>query len=170
MTSRTQSCRAENRERIRLRSARTEDDLPALGSKAGGNALACLVEHGPSATPLEMKRTSVLRRSRQERHHRCKRLGQQRGGRRVVEVNSRLGHRAFQGAGATILPCEAPLHTPRSSNGNRRSEVTRTAFFLRLAPPARSRCGRSGFPEGTFVRRHSPRASSDSRGHIPIRA
>ena len=137
---------AENRRVVGLGPAAGKDDLLARDAQAGGDAIARVVEPRARAPAFGVDRTRVVRVGACL-FHGIRDLAAQRRRRGVIEINSHHRRVLTGPSKAPILPsCCAKLqrtNAPRSSNGKRRFEVTRAAFFSCVRPPRAASAPRS---------------------------
>src|SRR5579872_4315347 len=108
-----------------------EDDLLAFCVQAGCDAFPRLVKCRACGTPFGVNRTRVVTVLPEERQHGLNHLGADRGGGGVVQINAFCSCHSVLSETISILGlCEAPWHTPRSSNGKRRSGTTGPPIFF----------------------------------------
>src|SRR5580704_6270948 len=100
-----------------LGTARGKSDFGTRRSDQSCNAIARSVEHAARPPSFGVQRARVEAAIVQRCAHRISDLVTQRSRRRIVEINSLRIHRSLTVCGSIIWLCEAPTHTPRSSNG-----------------------------------------------------
>jgi hypothetical protein len=109
---------AEQRLIVGLGAAGHKGNFVARCAERGSRAIARCVERGAGASALSMQGTWVKKTAVGEGlAESIRNLAAQRRRRRVIEINSLLIHRSLTVYRTTIGLCEAPTHTPRSSNG-----------------------------------------------------